>query len=392
MHNFFTKISQLHHSLKITFFSSKLKGAYFIFSLALFSVFMMGNSGGPAAAGNGGRTGAPGDAGNCSSCHSGGNFGTVSTTISVFKAGTTTSVTSYNADSTYDVKVTVNHTSGTPGGYGFQMTALKASNTLAGSFKNPGSNVKISTSGTRQYPEQSSTSTSNIFTTQWQAPVAGTGNVTFYSFGNCVNGTGNTAGDKGGGGTLALTESIVVPVKISAFNVKSNKTKNILNWISSNEINNAYFNIQYSTNAKDFTTIGSVNSKATNGNSSNSISYSFTHENAVAQHNYYRLQQVDKDGKNSIVSETKEVSSNYVENNFSIFPNPVKNVANISIDNINETIVKVIDMNGVVVKELVKPHGIYNFKVDIANLSKGIYTISLSNKGQIIGNKKIIKL
>ena len=392
MQKIVTKTSQFHHSLKVAFFSSKLKRVYFIFSLVLFSVFMMGNSSGPASAGNGGRTGAPGDAGTFSNCHSGGSFGTVSTTISIFKSGTTTSVTSYTADSTYDIKVTVNHTSGTPAGYGFQMTALKTSNTAAGSFKNPGTKVKISSSSGRQYPEHTSINTSNIFTIQWKAPVAGTGNVTFYSYGNCVNGTGNTGGDNAGGGTLALTETIVAPVKISSFIVQANSNNNLLNWVSNNEQNSSHYYIQHSNNGKDFTTIAKVNSKATNGNSSSNISYSYVHENIASQHSYYRLQQIDKDGRLSYVSEIKETMLKNKENVVSIFPNPVKDVINIATNNEKEILVKVFDMNGFVVKQVVKPSGSNSIKINALDLGKGIYTISIFQEGKFLTSQKAIKL
>ncbi len=392
MQKFTTKNPQSHHSLKLSFLSSKLKRVYFIFSLLLFSFFIMGNSGGPAAAGNGGRTGAPGDAGNCSNCHSGGSFGTVSTTTSVFKSGTTTSVTSYNADSTYDIKVTVNHTSGNPGGHGFQMTALKTTNTAAGSFKNPGANVQISSTSGRQYPEHTSINTSNIFTIQWKAPAVGTGKVTFYSYGNCVDGTGGTGGDKAGGGTLALTEAIVAPVKISSFTVQANNNNNLLNWVSSNEQNNCCYNVQYSSNGKDFTTIATVNSKATNGNSSSNISYSFTHENIILQHSYYRLQQIDKDGKLSYVSEIKESLLKNKENIVSIFPNPVLDVINLTTNNEKEVIVKVFDMNGFLVKQAVKSSGSNSIKINALDMSKGFYTISLFQDGRFLTSQKVIKL
>ncbi|NJN77443.1 MAG: hypothetical protein HC803_03220 [Saprospiraceae bacterium] len=118
-------------------------------------------------------------------------------TVQVFNTGTTTPVTNYMPGTTYDLKVTIAHASGAPAGYGFQMVALKNStNTSTGTWTTPGSNTQIATAGTRSYVEHGGgASASNIFTTKWVAPASGTGNVTFYSAGNAVNGNGGTSGD-----------------------------------------------------------------------------------------------------------------------------------------------------------------------------------------------------
>lgn len=180
------------------------------------SLALLSNSSGPASAGNGGRTGAPGDAGNCSNCHGGGVF-SPSTLISVFDAGTTTPVTSYIPGTTYDVQVTVSSSTGIPK-FGFQMTSLTSANIMAGTYSSPSANAKISTSGARNYLEHNATSLSGTFTAQWTAPSAGTGSVSFYAFGNCVNGTGGTSGDNAVGTTLTISEAVACTPTASTIN------------------------------------------------------------------------------------------------------------------------------------------------------------------------------
>lgn len=201
----------------------KQKTLLTIFGLAFLAFVFSSNSGGRASSGGAGNTGAPGETGTCASCHSGGSFGS-SLSVQVFNAGTTTPVTNYMPGTTYDLKVTVTNSSGSPAGYGFQMVALKNStNTSTGTWTTPGSNTKIATAGTRSYVEHGvggTYSTSNIFTTKWVAPASGTGNVTFYSAGNVVNGNGGTSGD-------SPTSSVSVTLSEFIGNVSASTASNV---------------------------------------------------------------------------------------------------------------------------------------------------------------------
>ncbi|CAN5600288.1 hypothetical protein BH10BAC2_BH10BAC2_32490 [soil metagenome] len=68
-----------------------------------------------------------------------------------------------------------------------------------------------------------------------------------------------------------------------------------MNWVTTNEINTAYFSIQRSFNGTDFTTIAKQNAAG----SGIAQQYNYTDENIVALHQariFYRLQSADKDG------------------------------------------------------------------------------------------------
>lgn len=170
-------------------------------------VLSLGNSGGRAATGNGDNTGSPAASGAfCQSCHSAGAFNP-SVTIEVFEEGTTTAITEYAPEVTYDVKITVSAGNGSPAGYGMQTSVLDANNLTAGSFSDPSNAAQISTlSGGREFLEQSQVNSSGVFEGKWTAPAAGTGGVTFYTGANAVNGDGSTAGDGSTKSTFALTE------------------------------------------------------------------------------------------------------------------------------------------------------------------------------------------
>ncbi len=95
-----------------------------------------------------------------------------------------------------------------------------------------------------------------------------------------------------------------LPVELLSFSAFKNKDNTVLlSWETATEKNNAYFIIERSTNGTTFEAIGKVVG-ATTSNELNK--YSFTDASTVVGTNYYRLKQVDIDGK-STYSPTKVV-------------------------------------------------------------------------------------
>lgn len=158
-----------------------------------------------AAASGRSATGAPFGSGTCGSCHSGGRYGTVTVAIQIFEVGSTTPITNYVGGKTYDAKLTITATTAPPY-YAFQMVAVNPSNAQAGTWSGFPTGVKGTTLSSRVYVEQSTRLTANSYKMTWVAPAAGTGKVTFYACGNCINGTGGESGDNTGTTTLALPE------------------------------------------------------------------------------------------------------------------------------------------------------------------------------------------
>ncbi|MBC7884190.1 MAG: T9SS type A sorting domain-containing protein [Saprospiraceae bacterium] len=89
-------------------------------------------------------------------------------------------------------------------------------------------------------------------------------------------------------------DAVALPVKFVAFDgfLDGNKVK--LQWETSSEINNEKFVIEQSINTVDFKTMGEVNGS---GNSTNSNKYSFVISDLPSGNNYFRLKQIDFDGK-----------------------------------------------------------------------------------------------
>lgn len=185
----------------------KLYYAYLSLGLLALYIITTSSSLGRATDDNVGNTGAPGESQLCSNCHNNGSYGTVNVSIQVFENGTTNPVNFYIPNTVYDMRVTVTGSSGSPLGYGFQLTTMTGTNTPYAAYSNLASNVKqkaITTGAQagRTYLEHNGVLNNNQFNFEWTAP--GSGNVTFYASGIACNANGGSGGDRAGNSNLSL--------------------------------------------------------------------------------------------------------------------------------------------------------------------------------------------
>lgn len=90
-----------------------------------------------------------------------------------------------------------------------------------------------------------------------------------------------------------------LPVKMGAFTARMLDNSILLNWNTFTEENNSGFFIERSTDGLSFENIGFVPSKSVDGNSTVNLNYTYTDPQPVKGNVYYRLKQVDRDGKKS---------------------------------------------------------------------------------------------
>ncbi|MBN2747771.1 MAG: T9SS type A sorting domain-containing protein, partial [Bacteroidales bacterium] len=106
-----------------------------------------------------------------------------------------------------------------------------------------------------------------------------------YSLYQTIEETNNPNASDGGG---------LLPVIYTAFNGEIEDGIAKLKWVTSSEINNNYFSVEHSVDNLNFSEVGRVEGF---GMSNIPVSYSFEHEDCKTGINYYRLKQVDYDGK-----------------------------------------------------------------------------------------------
>ena len=119
-------------------------------------------------------------------------------------------------------------------------------------------------------------------------------------------------------GEVALVYSGVLPVELISFSGKENNSVIQLEWQTASETNNKGFDVQRSTNDGNWEQIGWV---AGIGNTTTEQRYELIDKNPSSGLNYYRLKQVDFDGKfdysNIIVIDVESRISN-----LEVYPNP----------------------------------------------------------------------
>src|SRR5690606_19500476 len=117
-----------------------------------------------------------------------------------------------------------------------------------------------------------------------------------------------------------------LPIELMSFVGEAAETGNELQWQTVAEINNDYFVIEASKDASNFIAIGNIDGA---GNSVEVNNYVYYDKSPLAATTYYRLKQVDFDGK---FSYSDVVSVRRIEDGeVVISPNPVKDVLNIEL-------------------------------------------------------------
>jgi hypothetical protein len=129
--------------------------------------------------------------------------------------------------------------------------------------------------------------------------------------------------------TIACNNAVALPVELYSFDVVNNNENVNIIWVTASEINNDYFIVERSANGSDWEEIKRINGA---GNSTQTISYSETDNNPLAGVSYYRLKQVDYDGKFSY-SDIKAINIEQDTTFVSIFPNPTNGKVTIEASN-----------------------------------------------------------
>jgi hypothetical protein len=184
------------------------------------------------------------------------------------------------------------------------------------------------------------------------------------------------------GANYACPVNTPLPVNFVDFTANISGDNVVLDWQVTNEVNNNHYDIEQSTGAS-FSKVGTVNATVGGGIKN----YSFTHttptKNAT---NYYRIKQVDNDGKFSY-SPIRSVRFDS-KTELTVTPNPASSFINISSTQSNINI-GIFDGNGKKVATKLLTSG--NARIDISSLSSGTYIVIAESNGATVASKKIVK-
>lgn len=157
-----------------------------------------------------------------------------------------------------------------------------------------------------------------------------------------------------------------------------------LDWTTGLEVNTSFFDIERSADGSDFISIGRVDAVEFKDRIN---SYRFLDKNAVLGNNFYRLRQVDVEGK-SKYSPVRIIA--FVEKPFSVqvSPNPADQFILVEIQSTaGPSTIRLMDVSGRVVIEETTDSNFFKARLDTSKLNAGTYNVIVeSGKDKFSGN------
>lgn len=141
-----------------------------------------------------------------------------------------------------------------------------------------------------------------------------------------------------------------------------------LSFSTAQQINNSHFEIMHSSDGRSFQTIGNIEGEGTTTEETN---YEHTHHTPAIGVNYYRVKQVDYDGKYGY---SNIAAVQYDNGLVGIYPNPASNRLTISTSSKLGYVVR--QVNGSII---LKGNTDRDTEVDISNIDRGVYFIHFDN-------------
>ena len=176
-----------------------------------------------------------------------------------------------------------------------------------------------------------------------------------------------------------------LPVTLLSFSGYKDGVRNQLRWVTATETNNTGFQLERSIDGLNYQSIGFVSTLAIGGNSQAQLKYSFTDANPAGIKHYYRLRQLDIDGRsnlsNILLLQGEKPTAFEIT---SVFPNPSCGQITLLLSApANENIrIRLFDVSGRVIetRQVNVLTGNNSIPFDLSKQAKGQYLIQVGEK------------
>lgn len=167
---------------------------------------------------------------------------------------------------------------------------------------------------------------------------------------------------------LILTVDADLPVDMTKFTIERQSSNVLLQWTTESEINNSGFEVLRSDDANTWQSIGFVVGK---GTTLEQNEYNYIDSEAPAGKLYYRLKQIDDDGRFKL----SQVLSIHLEPQLRFFPNPAINT--ITVSTAGDKPYQILNQQGVLIMQ-----GIVSDKqeLDVSHLIEGNYILLIGTE------------
>ncbi len=175
------------------------------------------------------------------------------------------------------------------------------------------------------------------------------------------------------------SNSAGLPLRFLSFTAAPVQNDVILNWTTDNEINTSHFDVEWSKDGIRFEKADAVRANNTSGVQR----YSFTHRSPSGNILFYRIKQVDLDGKFEY-SQTVQINRNTVAS-VVLLQNPVTDKAVLLFNKpAQKTTARLFNSNGQLVKQELIGEGTRQYSLSLHQLAAGVYTLHLQSPQGVV--------
>jgi hypothetical protein len=171
-----------------------------------------------------------------------------------------------------------------------------------------------------------------------------------------------------------------LPVELLSFNGTCNEGMVDLLWQTASEFNSSHFDVEKSTDGETWRVLATIPSA---GTSNELLTYQTVDNNGTSGSNYYRLRQVDIDGKEKLYDPINVSCAETTAGYFTSYPNPSGSEFQVIVNNkeiLGACTLNIVDVHGKVIdqRKIEVKDGINMFVIS-EKLNPGIYFLNITN-------------
>lgn len=177
-----------------------------------------------------------------------------------------------------------------------------------------------------------------------------------------------------------------LPAQWVDFTVAKQNETAALKWITTNEVNSRNYEVEHSTDGVNWNSIGIVNSANGTGNNN----YAFTHTSPAKGINYYRIKQVDLDGRYQYSLVKRIVFGK--TGSLLVYPNPTRDKVSVQTTGVLKAVTVYNTAGQLMLQQTFsnstagRVHDVF-----VNQLQKGIYILQITTAAGDVENLKLVK-
>jgi hypothetical protein len=175
--------------------------------------------------------------------------------------------------------------------------------------------------------------------------------------------------------TVADISANTLPVNLISYEIQKANNYAEISWKTASEQNNKSFVIYRSGDDKQFVKIGELDG---NGTTNTANKYTFYDRDPLSGNNYYKLIQLDKNGKTTQLGE-KALNFDISELSLKIYPNPTSDLVNINFGNKKYSKVTLSDISGKILNTVNITNSRNSINLNLSSYPRGMYLIHLAS-------------